>query len=936
MAPKKRGTANKEPRGTAQPNLAAFAKAAPAPVAPEGLGMPVVPAGHDAKPVEDKQSPTTQPAGARPVQNDSPTDFRKGGVDGKLQSWAIVADEFRRFKFSGTWDEQVEAFKHTVMLMLDGTAEDVEALRHFVDQWDVAATFSEGFMQEVVAEGLRLALCQATDQLQSQQEMEAGPVEEDSYDGTAKRRRKATALQLTLLGEPVSDRWQQHAERSEYDDDKERVMVMLGDDGPWIPLSEYRLFPDCIANQRRWRALEGHRERCGDMLRETKNMLELPLRPGVAGRCIVRKLHEERMQVGEQAQGEQNRLAAPEQPTGEPPKQEECEPAKEMCDVNDVGGQAPNPTTPPEPLQSLHAAFKRLADGFSLSHDTTDSLADAVMNLLTDDAAVQALREFLGSLGDVMGEWDEPDRKIAVEEAFSNAFFKAAPAGHPSNPHGAKNEAQADEADVGGEAQEPAGSAAGQSEPEAPEAPNHAAGLAGNTLVKHKSERLVACNFFLRRATPEGSNIKEICKIVEAVRGQRWRIISLTFRCKDSQGLARSLAAYLPDPCLVAVASTNAYAVYKAPDHNSSLKFKVYPDMQLLTENLTVEHWGFLTSGNINQHLLEVLKALPKEAEWLAGSMRVETSGSDEVLEFEDACELLKDTKPAEYLALKANAKRAKTLGDMTALQRSILCYGPELQDWVKMQGEAASMCISRDMPGLKDWKDFPEEFRKSPMWTYNAAEGVIAHGELEKDYVNSREHLRRSIFFVGVAEAGKSLVLHALGRMFARRYRKSSYVFGKSIDPMGQLTRSGQMAGQAAICLTDLDLVSLMNSRLTVEHVKGLLQVYEPTHCPGRYHQIIITAYTPKCFAVNCDRLDDGTLDLGSWFRRQGLVGLVALAQQDVEALKAMSEDEIAMARRVWICPVYSSAGVNMEDMDALLDKMVQDGIDAEAELAA
>ena len=75
-------------------------------------------------------------------------------------------------------------------------------------------------------------------------------------------------------------------------------------------------------------------------------------------------------------------------------------------------------------------------------------------------------------------------------------------------------------------------------------------------------------------------------------------------------------------------------------------------------------------------------------------------AANQEMLDFEDACELLKDTSLGDFGALHANALKAKRYKRRTPLQEAILTYTADLKEFMHAKEDAESMIFKTTSPG--------------------------------------------------------------------------------------------------------------------------------------------------------------------------------------------------------------------------------------------
>lgn len=104
----------------------------------------------------------------------------------------------------------------------------------------------------------------------------------------------------------------------------------------------------------------------------------------------------------------------------------------------------------------------------------------------------------------------------------------------------------------------------------------------------------------------------------------------------------------------------------------------------------------------------------------------------------------------------------------------------------------------------------------------------------------------------------------------------------------------------------------SLMNSRLELEEVKGVLGVYESAHYRARWGQAVLPADVPRVFGINAGKTQEGAINHCDWFEKQNhMGGMAMLVRKDTEALKSASEHDQAVARRAVVF-ILDDAGVD------------------------
>ncbi len=280
----------------------------------------------------------------------------------------------------------------------------------------------------------------------------------------------------------------------------------------------------------------------------------------------------------------------------------------------------------------------------------------------------------------------------------------------------------------------------------------------------------------------------------------------------------------------------------------------------------------------------------------------------EEMPDFEDTCDMLKDTSVGDFGALHANALKARKYKRCTPLQEAILTYTGDIKDFMHAKEDAESMVFKTSSPGPHFLRDFKRETVLGLQGVHFESDGRIQTTTL-RDAISKPQsatkpplYLTKTFIFVGLAGGGKSEFMHALAREFCQRNGKTCYGFSASIDPYGLMTKSGKIKDLGCICLCDFVLASRLDHRLGREEVKGLLYTKERAHVPARYHQAIFHEWVPRMWSVNYGVDDRNAVDETEWFTSQGLPALATLLKRDAEAIANGGEHDKAIARRAVI----------------------------------
>jgi len=169
---------------------------------------------------------------------------------------------------------------------------------------------------------------------------------------------------------------------------------------------------------------------------------------------------------------------------------------------------------------------------------------------------------------------------------------------------------------------------------------------------------------------------------------------------------------------------------------------------------------------------------------------------------------------------------------------------------------------------------------------------------------------LLSTLLLLGAGGLGKSKLMHMIAQELCAAYESDTYVFAKSIDPLGLLSHTGELRKSAVLMLTDFDLRTTKGI-LSNEEVKGLFDVVEGGSIQGTRYR---PANLPEglCRVAACNGDSGG---YGAWFAKYGqrglsiVIGNLALGDAGLETaateLMRLSSDEQAAARRfaVAIC---------------------------------
>ena len=286
------------------------------------------------------------------------------------------------------------------------------------------------------------------------------------------------------------------------------------------------------------------------------------------------------------------------------------------------------------------------------------------------------------------------------------------------------------------------------------------------------------------------------------------------------------------------------------------------------------------------------------------GNIRVNTK--DELPLWPEVRDKLMVYSEDELLTFMANATNRVKQKRASDLEKSAVNMKEYVNQLMKDIAESNAMLVKTTTQ--EEYK-FPKDFAHDVLEMQGLYWDIVA---MEIKVITLREALmtgdmycRRAMFFVGPAGRGKSKMVEAIGARLARRHKWKYWLNGKSIDPLGIVTRTNKIKHAGALVLNDFKLQTLQDKYLDEEGVKNLLSPEEMGDIPARYHVAKIPIKCARVFAVNSEVHPEGHPNEGEvwwteWFDTQpGCEPLSAVINGDVEYLKKMGGKHEAIARR-------------------------------------
>ena len=299
--------------------------------------------------------------------------------------------------------------------------------------------------------------------------------------------------------------------------------------------------------------------------------------------------------------------------------------------------------------------------------------------------------------------------------------------------------------------------------------------------------------------------------------------------------------------------------------------------------------------------LFKAIDELNKDAVMIFSTieLRDQTHGGPvEALTWEGMLEALDDAMRTDIRALIANAKHANRYGTPTPLQRSLLLFKEDLASHVSDLQTVGNLCVSLDSIITRYPNSFSTGLPAFEGWEYDHVGQIFRPVSISTYYQSL--YMDKAAFFIGSNGAGKTALTLSLAKDFAIRKRKELVVSAKALDPLGIMTRAGDITRAGAFVFSDAPLRTLMHEILDDEAVKALLDVREACSLPARYHAAILPAKHARLFSANSGVRVDGSVDHGAYFMTYRQMGLAYMARRDAGALRNMSDSEKAICRRV------------------------------------
>ena len=407
-------------------------------------------------------------------------------------------------------------------------------------------------------------------------------------------------------------------------------------------------------------------------------------------------------------------------------------------------------------------------------------------------------------------------------------------------------------------------------------------------------------------------------------RGQSWRIVRLTHTTASMDGkvvltmLAEPVAQV---PHLISLDRNGTiHVLYQSHNSDSSTPYKLPSAVSTALADAKVVHLTIGVTGVKKGPLVvQFAQVMAQSGTLLVGNMRLVeinkgVADSGEIPMWEDLREELLRHKPEAFAALIANASRAIYMKSETPFQRGLKIMYPQAKEFMEFRAKTGM-----NIRSIKDGPIFPKGMTIDTSkiifknWTKDKTIELLTLDEVFDGRRNvdgtpmDRIELcyKKSVWFVGGAGGGKTLMCQALARRECVRQAAEMFFDGKgNMDGFGTLTKEGYMSQFGAFVMGDFKFTFGQREVLDYECIKNILQTEVQCEHAARYYNGRWPAEVVRMFSVNAGtNPNTKEVDYGDWFDKQDLAGLAMLARGEEDNLRLPGHDqERAGARRVLI----------------------------------
>jgi hypothetical protein len=233
-------------------------------------------------------------------------------------------------------------------------------------------------------------------------------------------------------------------------------------------------------------------------------------------------------------------------------------------------------------------------------------------------------------------------------------------------------------------------------------------------------------------------------------------------------------------------------------------------------------------------------------------------------------------------------------------LQLALLLFRDDLSQHLRDCQTVANLSVDIDSVLLRYPTSFAATLPNMIGWEFDPVLQTFSDVTLDTYY--RARYLEKAAFFIGSNNSGKTALCAALAKDFTIRKQKTLFVVAKALDPLGLVTRGGEVSQMGAFVFNDTPLRTLAHNVLDVESMKSLVFVRESCAYPARYHNAILPAGHARLFTANSGLDLEGNVDNGSYFADYNQHALATMARRNLQGVLALSDDDRAVLRRVII----------------------------------
>jgi hypothetical protein len=439
---------------------------------------------------------------------------------------------------------------------------------------------------------------------------------------------------------------------------------------------------------------------------------------------------------------------------------------------------------------------------------------------------------------------------------------------------------------------------------------------------------------------------------------KRWVIaVYDSTRCPGLRDLATQLGAQCcPFLVVRAAAVAETIIIYQVSERDAH---KPKTQLEGCTSRLT-----FVKKGNQCDKVCETIEAMKGLAQETFGNLRVARPPAPSLRVADSSAASASGDAPGEqddgalgpmyddilstvlgwginrFVAHVENCRiRKAEKRELSTFDQRVLIVQSSLREAVRLYEDASDMVFRMESTQQKraaplPWHDGASEYAKGLMlYQWNNREHRLEEYSLT-EWLDGGRFLTTSLMLMGEAAAGKSRLLHMLCQEICVAVSGDTYIYGKSIDPLGVLSHAGTVRQASVLALTDFELAASRGKSLASESLKGLLDADEGGSLKDtRWRAAQLPGGMARVFALN-----GSESHYHAWFARHDHPGIAAMIEKLGEAtspatpemdkwrlkadatrlLKGLGSDDQAVARRVAIAFCRESL-LNCDALEAL-----------------